>query len=63
MALSAATIKGTILAEMAAAATIEDPAKAAIFAEFMSQVLLKVLTQQATVVVGSGSSAGSYSIS
>ena len=63
MSLSASAIKATILAEMAAAATIEDPAKAAIFAEFMSQVLYKVLTAQATVVIPGGSSAGSYSIS
>ena len=62
MALAQATIKATILAELALVSAISDPTKAAAFAEAMSQAIFKVLTAQSTVVVPGGSSAGSYPI-
>lgn len=55
MALVQATMKATILSEMNTVyGAPEDAAKAEEFAEFMSQVLLKILTNQAVVSMSGG---------
>lgn len=63
MALSATTLKGTIKTELEALFDIQDDDTLDKFAEALANAIVTRITSDAEVVIGVGSSAGTYSVS